>query len=78
MAYELTPLELDALRDCAKRGGTRCNDGGMVDTLLSGLCSKPKDAPLVKWRRNPNSRADGWINLYELTDAGLAAIASAN
>lgn len=76
--YELTPLELSALRDCAERGGTRCNDGGMVDTLLSGLCSPKKGGgfALVSWRMNPTSRTDGYISLYEVTQAGRDALAA--
>lgn len=75
MSDALTPLELAALRDCVERGGTRCNDGGMTDTLLSILCSKPSpEAPYVRWQMNPNSRQDGYISLYTPTDAGRAAL----
>lgn len=71
---ELTPLERDALQRCADRGGTRCNDGGIVDTLLSRLCSWPPSAPLVKWQMNPTSRQDGYISLYTATEAGRQAL----
>lgn len=77
MAEEITPLELDVLTKCVERGSTRTSDGTISDTLLSVLCSKPKDAPLVKWRQNPNSLKDGWINLYEPTEAGIAAVKAA-
>lgn len=72
---DLTPWELQALADCVDRGSTRCNDGGIYDTLLSILCSKPKAEPLVGWRVNPNRRTDGYISLYEPTAAGRAAVA---
>jgi hypothetical protein len=75
---KLTPLELSALADCVKRGSTRTNEDGLVDTLLSGLCSKPSlDDPFVRWSMNPNSRTDGYISLYTPTDLGRAAIAKA-
>lgn len=74
---QLTPHELDALRCCVERGGTRCNDAGLVDTLLSGLCSKPEGGPYVRWQMNPTSRDDGYISLYMPTDAGRAALAEA-
>lgn len=74
---ELTPLELDVLSKCVERGSTRTSDGTISDTILSVLCSKPKDAPYVSWRMNPNSSKDGWINLYEPTEAGRAALALA-
>lgn len=73
----VTPLELAALRRCVERGSTRTNDSGMVDCLLSGLCSKPADGPLVAWRVNPNSWIDGYINLYEPTEAGRRVVAAA-
>ncbi|MDR7232256.1 hypothetical protein J2X45_003362 [Caulobacter sp. BE264] len=73
----VTPLELDALRRCVERGSTRTNDGGMTDCLLSGLCSKPADGPLVAWRVNPNSWIDGYISLYEPTEAGRRVVAAA-
>lgn len=76
---KLTPLELSALRDCVERGSTRCNDGGLVDTLLSGLCSRPSlDDPYVKWDINPKSREDGYISLYTPTGLGIAALKSAD
>lgn len=73
---DLTPLEISALADCVKRGGTRANDGGLADTLLSILCSKPSiEDPLIRWRINPNSRIDGYISLYEPTQRGRDLIA---
>lgn len=72
--YVMTPLERDALRYYVEHGGTRTNDGSTYDTLLSGLCSKPKDTPYVSWRMHPNSKIDGYINLYEPTAAGRAAL----
>lgn len=69
---KLTPLQITYLTACVERGSTRTNDGGMADTILSGLCSTAP--PLVSWRVNPNSRADGYISLYEPTDAGRAAL----
>ena len=73
---DLTPLERAALQDCANRGGTRCNDGGMTDTLLSILCSKPSvEDPYVRWQVNPKSHQDGYISLYTVTDTGRAALA---
>lgn len=77
MTYELTPLELDILSKCIARGGTRTNDDGISDAILSGLCSKPVNAPYVSWRINPDSRKDGYINLYEPTEAGRAAVQAA-
>jgi hypothetical protein len=78
MSEELTPMERAALSDCVERGSTRCNDGGMVDTLLSILCSKPSlENSYVKWRMNPNSRQDGYISLYEPTELGRQALTEA-
>lgn len=78
MAYELPPLFLDVLRKCVARGSTRTSDGTLSDTVLSNLCSQPEGNPYVTWRMNPNSRFDGWINLYEPTAAGRAAVAAAD
>lgn len=77
MSENLTPLERTYLLDCAGRGGTRCNDGGMADTILSILCSKPSpDDPYVRWTVNPNSRVDGYISLYTATPRGVAAVSA--
>lgn len=79
IAAGLTPLQIDALRDCARRGGTRSNDGGVVDDLLSGLCSNTAEGVyngwLVEWSMNPTSREDGYISLYKPTLRGRQVLA---
>ncbi len=76
IAKGLTPLQADALERCCARGSTRCNDGGLVDDLLSGLCTSPDrtilNGWLVKWAMNPTSREDGYISRYTPTDLGQA------
>lgn len=73
---DVPPLFLEAMRRCAERGGTRTNDGGMSDTLLSSLCSMPTaDDPLVRWQMNPKSREDGYASLYTVTERGKAYLA---
>lgn len=76
IAGMLTPLQRDALAKCCERGSTRGNDGGLVDDLLSGLCSNTSQGIsngwLVRWSMNPESRTDGYINLYTPTPLGLA------
>jgi hypothetical protein len=75
---ELTPLEISALEDCVTRGSTRTNDGGLIDTLLSGLCSNSalgiNNGWLVKWEANPTYREDGYISRYVPTEAGRRAV----
>jgi hypothetical protein len=77
LAERLTPLQASVLKDCCKRGSTRANDGGLVDDLLSGLCSTEgiKNGWLVTWSMNPKSREDGYMSLYTPTPCGLAVIA---
>ena len=76
IAAGLSPLQASALDDCCRRGSTRTNDGGVVDALLSGLCSRLSDGIsngwLVRWDMNPSSREDGYINRYSPTPLGLA------
>jgi len=76
IAAGLTPLQTDALRRCCERGSTRCNDGGLVDDLLSGMCSNTTEGImngwLVQWAMNPTSREDGYISRYTPTPLGLA------
>ena len=73
---DLTPLETAALKNCVERGSTRTSDAGLVDCLLSGLCSKPStEAPYVRWSMNPTSRTDGYVSLYTPTDLGRALVA---
>lgn len=70
---KLTPLQIGALEQCEALGGAvRCNDGGVLDTMLSGLCST--DPPMVTWQMNPASRIDGYISLYTITEAGREAL----
>lgn len=67
----LPPLWRSALATLCERGSTRCNDGAMVDDLLSSLCSKPSlETALAKWEMNPNSLTDGYISLYTPTERG--------
>ncbi len=76
IARGLTPLSRDALGICCQRGSTRTNDGGLVDDLLSVMCSNVAEGVnngwLLTWQMNPDSRRDGYINLYVPTERGLA------
>jgi hypothetical protein len=77
IAAGLTPLQASALEDCCARGSTRTSDGGLVDTLLSGLCSKLDEGTyngwLVTWHHNhPRAPDDHYISRYEPTPLGLA------
>lgn len=75
IAAALTPLQADALRMCCLRGSTRGNDGGLVDDVISGLCSKSDEGIvngwLVTWSQNPDSWHDGYINKYAPTPLGV-------
>lgn len=79
IAAEMPPLSKSALVNCCARGSTRTNDGGMVDDLLSGMCSNTAEGVmngwLVTWSMNPESRRDGYINLYTPTPLGFAVYA---
>jgi hypothetical protein len=74
---DLSPLQLDALHDCVKRGSTRTNDGGLVDDLLSALCSNTEigisNGWLVRWDMNPGFRQDGYTSIYTPTELGREA-----
>jgi hypothetical protein len=76
IARTLTPLEADALARCCMRGSTRTNETGLVDSLLSGMCSNLAagitNGWLVEWKQNAGYRSDGYINLYIPTALGLA------
>lgn len=76
IAAVLTPWQRKVLIDCCDRGSTRANDGGLVDDLLSGLCSKSDEVItngwLVRWDMNPESRTDGYISRYTPTPLGIA------
>ena len=83
IAASLTPLQRSALRDCCERGSTRTNDGGLVDTLLSGLCSNSAEQVwngwLVEWTHNhPRPADDHYISRYTPTALGVAVDAAAN
>jgi hypothetical protein len=77
----LTPLQLAALKDCVERGSTRTNEG-LVDTLLSGLCSKMDEhifnGWLVSWEMNPGYKQDGYMNRYTPTDRGREVVRNAS
>lgn len=77
VAKGLTPLQISALTDCCERGSTRTNDSGLVDTLLSGMCTNLDEdiynGWLVTWHHNhPRAADDHYISRYEPTALGLA------
>lgn len=73
VAESLTPLEAAYLLEMCKRGWTRTGEGGMADTILSGLCSKPSpDNSLCRWEMNQDDRRMEWPNKYLPTPLGLA------
>lgn len=80
IAQGLTPLQKDALAACCMQGSVRTNDGGIIDTLLSGLCSNTakgiNNGWLIEWSMNPACRLDGYLNLYKPTSFGLDVYAA--
>lgn len=75
IARGLTPLQAGALSDCCKRGSTRTSDSGLVDTLLSGMCSNLDEdifnGWLITWHHNhPRAPDDHYISRYEPTPLG--------
>ena len=81
IAKGLTPLQADVLRRCCDRGSTRTNEPGLVDDLLSGLCSNLDEGItngwLVEWESNPGYREDGYVNRYKITELGKLVAAEA-
>jgi hypothetical protein len=80
IAANLTPLQISTLRDCCERGSTRTNDGGLIDTLLSGMCSNTAEGVfngwLIEWSHNhPRPADDHYINRYSPTQLGRAVAA---
>lgn len=77
IAASLTPLERGYFADMCKRGSTRTDEGGLADTILSGLCSKPSmDGAIVRWEMNRDERARKWPNKYLPTELGLEVYAT--
>ncbi len=66
------PLFKTMLVGLVGKGSVRCNDGGMVDTLCSSLCSFPTypDA-YARWELNPKWREDGYMSIYFPTELGI-------
>lgn len=67
-----TPLERSYFQDLCERGWTRTDEGGLGDTILSGLCSKPSsERAVVSWEMNQDERSYEWSNKYLPTAFGL-------